>query len=291
MGGEKANSIRSMFASIARHYDLLNTLFSLGTHRQARRAAAALCNTTRDRLVLDVAVGTGDLASEFARQGKRVIGVDFCLPMLERVQEKFRRSHFISPPHPPPSPASHAARMGGEGTLINRTIFPLPGRERVGVRVTRPRYESFKIASTWKRCGLVVGDALTLPFRSRTFDCAATAFSLRNIPDLGRLFSEMVRVTRPGGKILCLELTRPRNPVLRWAYLAYLFLVPPLLATLIYHKLEPYRYYCYLARSVAEFPEPEEIARLLSHAGTKGVTTHRFAAGILTAHLGMVGNP
>ena len=92
---DHARSVRGMFSSIARHYDLLNHLLSLNLDRRWRRVAAraAVENLTRPR-VLDVCAGTGDLALELARQCPRasVVAVDFVVPMLERGRMKFRRA-------------------------------------------------------------------------------------------------------------------------------------------------------------------------------------------------------
>lgn len=80
-----------MFAGIAPRYDVTNTVLSLGLHHRWRRRLVRLAQAPKGGSVLDVATGTGDLALEFRRAvgGKgRVVGVDFCEPMLERAREK-----------------------------------------------------------------------------------------------------------------------------------------------------------------------------------------------------------
>jgi len=79
-------AVRKAFGRIARRYDLLNTLLSLGLHKAWRRRAAALCG--EGRWALDVCVGTGDLSRRLARRFRRVVGVDFSRPMLQVAQRR-----------------------------------------------------------------------------------------------------------------------------------------------------------------------------------------------------------
>jgi demethylmenaquinone methyltransferase/2-methoxy-6-polyprenyl-1,4-benzoquinol methylase len=82
-----------MFASIVDSYDLNNRLHSLGLDQYWRRSAARLTRVRPSDVVLDVACGTGDLTGAFLRCGpERVMGVDFCPPMLEKARGKFRRT-------------------------------------------------------------------------------------------------------------------------------------------------------------------------------------------------------
>ncbi len=90
---EKPRRVRAMFARIAPRYDLLNTLLSAGTHKWWRRTALRACRLRPGMTALDVGAGTGDMAIGMARQvgpQGRVIGVDFCEPMLARGQAKLR---------------------------------------------------------------------------------------------------------------------------------------------------------------------------------------------------------
>lgn len=81
-----------MFAAVARRYDLNNRLHSLGRDQAWRRAAAQAATASPATAVLDVACGTGDLTAMLARRGPaRIVGADFCPPMLQRAREKFPR--------------------------------------------------------------------------------------------------------------------------------------------------------------------------------------------------------
>ncbi|MEJ7576408.1 MAG: bifunctional demethylmenaquinone methyltransferase/2-methoxy-6-polyprenyl-1,4-benzoquinol methylase UbiE [Pyrinomonadaceae bacterium] len=92
-GRAHSERIREMFARIAERYDLLNHLFSGNTDKRWRRIVAKTASEkfppATDALVLDVACGTGDLSLQFKRDGfRRVVGVDFCRPMLEIAARK-----------------------------------------------------------------------------------------------------------------------------------------------------------------------------------------------------------
>jgi demethylmenaquinone methyltransferase/2-methoxy-6-polyprenyl-1,4-benzoquinol methylase len=80
--------VRSMFARIARRYDLLNRVLSLGVDRRWRRELLAVAGDVRGRAVLDVCCGTGDVAQLLARAGALVVGVDFTREMLEIAERK-----------------------------------------------------------------------------------------------------------------------------------------------------------------------------------------------------------
>lgn len=90
-GVDRAQRVRTMFARIVPHYDLMNRIMSGGRDGHWRQVAAAAARP-RGAVALDVATGTGDLALELCRQGaRRVIAVDYCAPMLEAAAAKIQR--------------------------------------------------------------------------------------------------------------------------------------------------------------------------------------------------------
>ena len=76
------------------------------------------------------------------------------------------------------------------------------------------------------------GDAMALPFADSTFDCIVNGFMLRNVADLSATFIELFRVLRPGGRLVCLDLTRPRGPFGRFFYV-YIATVVPLIGVTV----------------------------------------------------------
>jgi len=83
-------AVQSMFARIARRYDFLNHTLSLGVDRSWRKRVVREAGAVDGALVVDVCSGTGDLAAAFAREGARVVGVDFTREMLARAPKKLR---------------------------------------------------------------------------------------------------------------------------------------------------------------------------------------------------------
>ncbi|HEY7075333.1 MAG TPA: class I SAM-dependent methyltransferase [Solirubrobacteraceae bacterium] len=125
-------------------------------------------------------------------------------------------------------------------------------------------------------------DALALPYDDASFDAATVGFGARNLGDLGRGLSEMVRVVRPGGRVVILEITTPTRPPLSTFFSLWFDRVVPLLGKLAADS-EAYEY---LPRSVKRFPGPVALARLLREAGLDDVRWILTAGGIIALHHG-----
>ncbi|GIW08101.1 MAG: demethylmenaquinone methyltransferase [Dehalococcoidia bacterium] len=110
----------------------------------------------------------------------------------------------------------------------------------------------------------IEGDALALPFPDNTFDGVTIGFGLRNIPDLRTAISEMARVVRPGGRVVCLELTRPLIPGIAPLFRLYFHHVVPLIGGLVSGSFAAYRY---LPQSVDRFPDAEALRALFAECG------------------------
>lgn len=123
---------------------------------------------------------------------------------------------------------------------------------------------------------LVLGDALSAPFRAASFDGAVSGFALRNVVDLSALFAELARLTKPGGRISLLDLGQPENPLLRWGHGLWSNHAIPLIGSVL-SDAEAYRY---LPRSLAYLPPAKEVARLLERAGFAAVEHELLSAGI-----------
>jgi demethylmenaquinone methyltransferase / 2-methoxy-6-polyprenyl-1,4-benzoquinol methylase len=129
----------------------------------------------------------------------------------------------------------------------------------------------------------VVGDALDLPTADATFDAATIAFGMRNLPDYRRGFEEMARSVRPGGKVLCLEIARPRSRLARFMRWWFDRIVP-----VIGRLAGQGAAYGYLVRSVQAYPSPERIAEIMREAGLIDVRWQGLTGGIVTLHEGTV---
>lgn len=130
---------------------------------------------------------------------------------------------------------------------------------------------------------LVAADGLNLPFANNTFDAVVTGFSLRNVGNLDRFLREMVRVTKPGGKVACLEITRPRSPFFRGFFAWYFGKVVPVAGRIISGSKEAYSY---LPHSVSIFVTPEELRVRMEDAGLNHTKFETLMLGTIAIHHG-----
>jgi len=127
-----------------------------------------------------------------------------------------------------------------------------------------------------------LADAQRLPFGDQAFDVATVAFGVRNLSDRAAGFAEALRVLKPGGRLVILELTRPQRAIIRGAYGFYRRQVLPLLGRLIAGEREAYDY---LDRSIEAFPLPTELARELEAAGFAKVEHVTLTLGTVAIHV------
>ena len=126
------------------------------------------------------------------------------------------------------------------------------------------------------------GDALALPHEDDLFDAVTVGFGARNFADLDRGLREMVRVTKPGGRVVVLEITVPQRPPLSWFFRLWFDRAVPALGRLAGDRDA----YTYLPSSVRRFPAPEELARRMGAAGLDDVRWIVTAGGIIALHAG-----
>jgi demethylmenaquinone methyltransferase/2-methoxy-6-polyprenyl-1,4-benzoquinol methylase len=134
------------------------------------------------------------------------------------------------------------------------------------------------------RIRLVEADALTLPFESRTFAFVTSAFLLRNLADLRQGLAEMRRVSRPGARVVALEITQADLPGWAPLFRAYFHHVVPLLGALVGGDREAYTY---LPQSVDRFLTPPGLCALMEAVGLRGVKYRRLGFGTVTIHTGI----
>ena len=140
-----------------------------------------------------------------------------------------------------------------------------------------------RAAGLSERIRLVEGDAVSLPFPDGSFDVAAVAFGMRNIPDKLRALREMARVTAPGGQVMILEMTFSPALFFRPLYGFYLTRVLPGLARLFERNGATYHY---LGDSIRHFPSPPALRRLMEEAGLRAVSCHGLTFGTAYLHIG-----
>lgn len=136
------------------------------------------------------------------------------------------------------------------------------------------------------RADLIAADMLALPFPSARFDVITTGYGLRNVPDLPQALREMYRVLAPGGRLLSLDFNRPRNAVVRVAYLAYLTAVGSALGFLLHRDPDTYRY---IPASIRMYPGASGVARMLEQHGFTDVRVVRVLGGLMAIHMARKG--
>jgi demethylmenaquinone methyltransferase/2-methoxy-6-polyprenyl-1,4-benzoquinol methylase len=183
----------------------------------------------------------------------------------------------------PEGPALDLATGTGDLALALRQVHP--HRLIVGADFSLGMLD---VARTKLRPGhrirLAAADALHLPFADRTFACVTSAFLLRNLADLERGLREMTRVTRPGGRVVALEITQPRAPGFASLFRFYFHRIVPRVGQVVGSDREAYTY---LPQSVDRFLAPGELSRLMEVAGLRAVTFQSVGMGTVTIHTGI----
>jgi demethylmenaquinone methyltransferase/2-methoxy-6-polyprenyl-1,4-benzoquinol methylase len=225
---EHSRAVRAMFAGIAGKYDLLNHLLSVNTDKRWRRKVRKRLEyilAKKDAMVLDVACGTGDLAIELQKgSAAKVIGTDFCRPMLEIAKGKEPGMPFVE------------------------------------------------------------GDALSLSYPDSAFDAVTIAFGLRNLANFEDGLRELLRVLKPGGRLVILEFSSPVVPGFRGLFRLYFTRVLPMIGGLVSGERGAYEY---LPDSVSKFPGQKGLAAMMQAAGFDNVEYTNLTGGIAAIHTGL----
>ena len=232
---EKSQWVLRHFNSVAKRYDLMNTLLSLGIHYLWKRIAVKMMSLKAGDRVLDVCGGTGDLAilaAETVGRSGQVVIYDINRAMIEAGVQKIKH-------------------------------LPLEDRIR-----------------------FVQGDAEHISFPDGSFDAAMVGFGIRNVTRMDQGFKEMCRVLKPGGKMMCLEFSKPTSPLFRWMYDVYSFHVMPALGEIFAGTSNAY---LHLTESIRTFALPDELTAVLKQVGFSEVTERKLTNGIAMIHLALKG--
>jgi demethylmenaquinone methyltransferase/2-methoxy-6-polyprenyl-1,4-benzoquinol methylase len=171
----------------------------------------------------------------------------------------------------------------GTGDIAFEALLQDAALQVTGVDLTR----EMMVRGLTKHPGLtfpfVEGDALALPFGDNTFDATCSGFMMRNVLDVRAAFAEQARVVKAGGRVVCLEITRPASRLFRPVFDLYFFRLVPLIGGLISGQPQAYRY---LPQSTVDFARPAELARIMLSVGLRDVRYQTAMLGTVALHWG-----
>lgn len=230
--GGKRSYVQRLFGRIARIYDPMNRLMSLGLDQHWRAFAARYLALGTGELGLDLGTGTADLSIAVIRcsgPGTRMIGMDITPEMLERGRIKIAR---------------------------------LALQDQIELRP---------------------GDAEHIDLPDNSVDGCCSAFTVRNLTDIRQGFREMLRVVRPGGRVVCLEISHPPGRIFGALFHFYFYKLPPLIGMIIGKAFEEYNY---LPNSLTTFPDAPTLKAIMQEVGWSDVRYYRLSRGIVAVHVG-----
>jgi demethylmenaquinone methyltransferase/2-methoxy-6-polyprenyl-1,4-benzoquinol methylase len=166
------------------------------------------------------------------------------------------------------------ARVVGPTGRVTGADFSVGMLDRARVKEAGPDAATVE----WVRA-----DAMALPFGDASFDAATVAFGVRNLPDVGEGLRELARVVRPGGRVVCLEITQPSEPPLSWFFDLWFDRLIPVIGRWLDDTA-----YSYLPASVRRFPGPDELGALFWRSGLEDVRYRLLGGGIVALHVGVV---
>ncbi|MEC0243334.1 demethylmenaquinone methyltransferase [Paenibacillus dokdonensis] len=170
------------------------------------------------------------------------------------------------------------ADASGNGKMVGLDFSP--NMLKVGESKVRAKHLEDQIT-------LVQGNAMELPFEDNRFDYATIGFGLRNVPDLEKVLQEMRRVVKPGGMVVCLELSKPTWQPFKGIYYFYFQKILPNMGKLFAKRYEQYKW---LPDSLALFPGREELASIFRDVGLQHVEAFPLTGGIAALHIGIKEN-
>jgi demethylmenaquinone methyltransferase/2-methoxy-6-polyprenyl-1,4-benzoquinol methylase len=248
----KAHYVRHMFSRIAHRYDLMNRLMTFGRDQAWRRYTVAM------------AVGDPSKSGSVGREADGVPG-----PKSERANELWVLDVAT-----------------GTGDLALEVL-----RQRPTAKVTGLDFTPEMLVAAQEKANdlnaqvyLMAGDALRLPYHDGSYDAVVTGFAMRNVTDIPAAFAEMARVTRPGGRVACLEIAKPKTPLFRQMFGLYFYRLVPIVGGLITGQRSAYTY---LPHSLTGFITPDEIAEVMRRTGWRQVGYKRLMLGTVAVHVGV----
>jgi len=162
-----------------------------------------------------------------------------------------------------------------------------PGTRMIGMDITPEMLDQGRIKlarlGLQDRIDLRIGDAEHIDLPENSVDGCCSAFTVRNLTDIRQGFREMLRVVRPGGRVVCLEISHPPGKIFGTLFHLYFYRLAPLFGTIIGKAFEEYNY---LPHSLTSFPDAPALKAIMEEVGWSDVRFYRLTGGIVTVHVG-----
>ncbi|GCE25243.1 demethylmenaquinone methyltransferase [Dictyobacter alpinus] len=162
-----------------------------------------------------------------------------------------------------------------------------PGTKMIGMDITPEMLDEGRRKlvrmGLQDRIELRVGDAEHIDLPDNSVDGCCSAFMVRNLADIPQGFREMLRVVRPGGRVVCLEISHPPGKIFGSLFYLYFYKLAPLFGTIIGKAFEEYNY---LPNSLTTFPKAPALKEIMEEAGWSDVRYYYLNGGIVAIHVG-----
>ena len=271
---DKQKYIHTIFSSISKRYDFLNSLLSLTLDKSWREFAVSVSDLKPGCRVLDVCTGTGELALAYA---KALFYPPPTSPKLKGGQDSQKRSIWM--PQLVEEKGDYKTHVIGTDFCHEMLVIC---KQKLGIK----KVENALVP--------IEADTLCLPFKDNSFDVASAAFGIRNVTDIRRGIREMARVIVPGGRVVILEFTRPTIDIHKkpsffqklgfYVYYLHFTKILPLIGNII--SQNRHDAYGYLPNSVMTFPDKNQLKEIMEECGLMDVKVYLKIFGIVAIHVG-----
>ena len=236
---------------------------------------------------------TGSATSQPGREPERIAAMfDEIVPrydlmnrlMTGGLDRAWRAAAAAAAAPPPAAPLLDACCGTGDLSLALARAHPsspVTGLDFSAAMLTEARRKALDAGLA---IHFLAGDVLRLPFHDGAFAAATVGWGVRNVADLERAFRELARVTRPGGRVVCLEATTPASALGRRFHAVWFDRVVPALGA----PAGAAEAYAYLPASVRSFPDADALAAVMRAAGLTRVRYQRLGFGAMALHVGEV---
>lgn len=182
-------------------------------------------------------------------------------------------------------PASILDIATGTGDMAIRLARRVTSATVTGVDLSQGMIDIGRVkvesANLEGRVKLLQGDSLDLPFDDNAFDAVTVAYGVRNFQDIVAGYREICRVLKPGGRIVVLELSTPRNPLVKPFYKLYTRCIIPAVGRMVSHDV---RAYTYLPESIAAVAQGKEMLALMQRAGFTDTAWRPMTMGVCSLY-------